>query len=214
MGFTRMVLRSLSEGTVLRRAIVVVMQVAAVLILLLGLLAVIQILKMSFQLPAAAATIGGVLVAILVGAAAFGISQIYLFRAQSVSELDDAPFTVIPIISVLFRAAGEAYAVGAVALGIGGCLFAWLSGMNPSAILSGMGNLMPTLPGVTESEPGGQSFVAGIVFLTTCIVAGFVALLSFYALSELVIVVIDIAVNVRRLAKGEAQPEPTSVEAE
>ncbi len=203
IGITRTVLRALAEGSVLRRSIAVVMQVAAVLILLGGLLAVIQILKMSFQMSSAAATIGGVFVAVLLGGAAFGVAQIYLFRAQSVYELEDSPFTVVPILSILFRAAGEAYAVGALALGVGGCLFTWLSGMNPAALLSGMGTFMPSLSGM--SEVAGQSFVSGLVFLATTVIAGFVALVAFYALSELVVVLVDIAINVRRLVKAQAE---------
>jgi uncharacterized membrane protein (DUF485 family) len=202
MGITRTVLGALAQGTVIRNAIAVVMRVAAVLILLGGLLAVIQILKVSFQIPSATATIGGLLVAVLLAVAAFAVAQIYLFRAQSVHDLEDSPFTIIPILSILFRAAGEAYAVGALALGVGGCLFTWLSGMNPAMLLSAMGEIMPPIPGLTEL--GGQSFVSGMVFLVTMAVAAFVALVAFYALAELVVVLVDIAINVRRLVKGQA----------
>ena len=197
MPITRVVLSALAEGNVLRNAIALVMRVGAVLILLGGLLLVIQILKMSFQLPSATATIGGLLLAV----ACFAVSQIYLLRAQSVHDLEDSPFTVIPILSILFRASGEAYAVGAIAFGVGGCLFTWLSGTSPTMLLSGLGGFMPPFPGLNEL--GGQSFVSGLIFLVTMIIAGFVALVVFYALSELVVVPVDIAVNVRRLVKGQ-----------
>jgi hypothetical protein len=206
MGITRAVLGALAEGSVIRKAIAVIMRLAAVLILLGGLLALIQILKVSFQLQSAAATIGGLFVAVLVAAAAFAIAQIYLYRAQSVHELEDSPFTIIPILSIMFRTAGEAYAVGALALGVGGCVFTWLSGMNPAMLLSAMGEMMPPIPGLNEL--GGQSFVSGLVFLVTMIIAAFGALVAFYALAELVIVLVDIALNVRRLVK--AQPAVAS----
>ena len=206
MGITRAVLGALAEGSVIRKAIAVIMRLAAVLILLGGLLALIQILKVSFQLQSAAATIGGLFVAVLVAAAAFAIAQIYLYRAQSVHELEDSPFTIIPILSIMFRTTGEAYAVGALALGVGGCVFTWLSGMNPAMLLSGMGGMMPTIPGLNEM--GGQSFISGLVFLVTMIIAAFGALIAFYALAELVIVLVDIALNVRRLVK--AQPAVAS----
>jgi hypothetical protein len=178
------------------------MRVGAVLILLGGLLVVIQVLKMAFQISAATATIGGLLLAVLMAAAFFAVAQIYLFRAQSVHDLEDSPFTIIPIISILFRASGEAYAIGALAFGVGGCLFTWLSGMSPTMLLSGLGGFMPPIPGLNEM--GGQSFVSGLVFLVTMIIAGFAALIAFYALAELVLVLVDIAVNVRRLVKGQA----------
>jgi hypothetical protein len=199
---TRAVLGALAQGRVIRNAIALVMRVGAVLILLGGLLVVIQVLKMAFQISAATATIGGLLLAVLMAAAFFAVAQIYLFRAQSVHDLEDSPFTIIPIISILFRASGEAYAIGALAFGVGGCLFTWLSGMSPTMLLSGLGGFMPPIPGLNEM--GGQSFVSGLVFLVTMIIAGFAALIAFYALAELVLVLVDIAINVRRLVKGQA----------
>ena len=199
---TRAVLSALAEGKVLRNAIALVMRVGAVLILLGGVLVVITILKLSFQISSAAATIGGLLLAVLLAVAFFAVSQIYLLRAQSVHDLEDSPFTIIPIISILFRASGEAYAVGAIAFGVGGCLFTWLSGMSPTMLLQGLGGFMPPIPGLNEL--GGQSFVSGLIFLVTMIIAGFTALVVFYALSELVVVLVDIAINVRRLVKGQA----------
>jgi hypothetical protein len=201
LSVTSAVLGALAQGKVIRNAIALVMRVGAVLILLSGLLVVITILKMSFQISSAAATIGGLLVAVLLAAAFFAVSQIYLFRAQSVHDLEDSPFTIIPILSILFRASGEAYAVGALALGVGGCLFTWLSGMSPTILLSALGGFMPPIPGLNEL--GGQSFVSGLVFLVTLVVAAFGALVAFYALAELVVVLVDIAINVRRLARGE-----------
>ena len=61
---------------------------------------------------------------------------------------------------------------------------------------------MPPIPGLNELR--GQSFVSGLIFLVTMIIAGFTALVVFYALSELVVVLVDIAINVRRLVKGQA----------
>jgi hypothetical protein len=201
---TRSILGALAEGSVIRNAIALVMRVLAVLILVGGLLVVVQVLKMSFQISSAAATIGGLLVAVLLACASFAVAQIYLYRAQSVHDLEDSPFTIIPILSILFRASGEAYAVGALAFGVGGCLFTWLSGMSPMLLLSGLGGFMPPIPGLNELGGGGQSFVSGLVFLVTMIIAAFGALVAFYALSELVIVLVDIAINVRRLVKGQA----------
>lgn len=200
MAITRIILGALAEGRVIRNAIALVMRVGAVLILIGGLLVVIQVLKMAFQISSATATIGGLVVAVLLAAAFFAVAQIYLFRAQSVHDLEDSPFTVIPILSILFRASGESYAVGAIAFGVGGCLFTWLSGMSPTMLLSALGGFMPPIPGLNEL--GGQSFVSGLVFLVTMVVAGFTALVVFYALAELVVVLVDIAINVRRLVKG------------
>jgi uncharacterized membrane protein (DUF485 family) len=198
LSVTRMVLRALSEGKVIRNSIAVVLQVAAVLVLLAGLLGLIQILKLSFQSPAATATIGGLVVALLLMVGIFSVSQIYLFRAQSIRELEDSPFTVIPILSILFRTMGETYAVVALAAGVGGCLFTWLSGTSPRALLSGFGGFMPSMPA------GGESFLDGLIFFASLAAAAFASLVVFYALAELVGVLVDIAINVRRLGKRDA----------
>ncbi|HUM03985.1 MAG TPA: hypothetical protein VLT90_00905 [Terriglobales bacterium] len=201
MGITRMVLGALAQGKFIRNTVAIVMQVAAVVILLAGLLAVIQMLKLAFQISAATATIGGLLVAVLIAAAVFAVAQIYLYRAQTVRELEESPFTIIPILSILFRTTGESYAVLAVAFGLGGCLFTWLSGMSPRMLLAGMGDFLPPMLAAGGS---GQSFVDGLMFLVIMVLAAFGSLVLFYALAELVIVLVDIALNVRRLVKGQA----------
>jgi hypothetical protein len=202
MGITRSILGALAEGRVIRNAIALVMRVLAVLVLIGGLLVVIQVLKVSFQISSATATIGGLVVAVLMVGAFFAVAQICLYRAQSVHDLQDSPFTIIPILSILFRAWGEAYAAATLAVGVGGCLFTWLSGMSPMMLLPGLGAFMPPIPGFTDL--GGQSFVTGLIFLIMMVVFAFGALVTFYALSELVIVLVDIAMNVRHLVKGQA----------
>jgi hypothetical protein len=198
LGVTATMLRALSEGTVIRTSIAIVLQVVAVLVLLGGLLALIQILKLSFSLSSAVATVGGLVVAIFLGGAVFAVSQIYLFRAQSIRELEDSPFTVVPILSILFRTAGETYAVLALALGVGGCIFTWFSGMSPRSLLGGLGDIIPGMPA------GGASFLDGVIFLVTLVIVAFLALVVFYALAELVVVTVDIAINIRRMAKRDA----------
>jgi len=198
---TRAVLIGLSQGKIIRSCIATAMQIGAILVLLGALLALVSMLKISFQLPSAAATVGGIIVAILMVAALFAVAQIYLFRAQSVRELADSPFTIVPILSILFRAAGETYAVTALSFGIGGCLFTWLSGMSPTSLASGLGTLVPSLPGVGE---GGGSFLDGLIFLVGLSLAAFLALVVFYALAEMVVVSVDIAVDVRKIQSRES----------
>jgi len=201
LAVTRTVLVALSQGKVIRSSIATVMQIGSILVLLLALLALVSILKASFQLPSAAATVGGIIVAALLVAALFAVAQIYLFRAQSVRGLADSPFTVVPILSILFRAAGETYAVIAASYGIGACLFTWLSGMSPATLVSGFGPFLPSLPGSGEA---GGSFLDGLIVLATSLIAAFLALIVFYALAEMVVVGVDIALNVRKIENRES----------
>ena len=198
---TRTVLVALSQGKVIRSSIATVMQVGAIVALLAALVALVEMLKTSFQLQSAAATFGGIILAVLLVAALVGVAQIYLFRAQSVRELSDSPFTVVPILSILLRAAGETYAVMALSVGIGGCLFTWLSGTNPANLLAGLGTFVPSLP--TAGEDGG-SFLSGLMLLVALGIAAFLALIVFYALAEMVSVGVDIAINVRKIENRES----------
>lgn len=201
---TRRVLHSLSEGKVIRSSIATILQIGAVLTLLGALVALVMILKYSFQMPTAGGTIGGIILAVLLVAALFAVAQIYLFRAQSVRELGDSPFTVIPILSILFRAAGETYAVGALAWGVGGCLFIWISGTNPMMLLQNLGTFIPNIPGMADTAGTSSPFLEGIIFLFGMVIGAFVALVAFYALAELVVVIVDIAMNVRKIEGRES----------
>ena len=211
LGVTGGILNALSEGKVIRKSTAIVLQIGAVLVLLTALVMLVLILKQSFQSgTSAGTTIGGIILAILLAAALFAVSQIYLFRANSVRELDDSACTVIPIISILFRAAGETYAVMALALGLGGCVFTWLSGANPGTLLTAIGsNLGPFAPALA-GETGNGPFLDGLVFLAGLAVMAFIALVSFYAVAELAVIIVDIAINVRKIESRDVAAAASS----
>jgi hypothetical protein len=191
--FFRPVLDKLNDGKVIRTGVALALRVLGTLCLLGGLYLLIDVLKTSFSLSTEG-TVGGVLFAILLLAAILAVVQILFFRATDIKSLGVSPFTVIPIFSILFRAVGEIYATFAVAVGIGGCLFAWLSGLNPLLIMGGAGGFFP-------SVPGGNTFLTGLLFLVALAVAAFVSLLVFYFLAESVVVLVDIASNIRLLVR-------------
>jgi hypothetical protein len=69
--------------------------------------------------------------------------------------------------------------------------------MNPAQILPGAGALLPAVTG--------GSFVDGVLFLVWAALASFVALVGFYFLAEAVVVIVDIARNIRLLVQqGDA----------
>ena len=205
--FFRPILKALDQGNIIRTIVVFVLRALAVLSILGGLFMLIEILKVSFQLPTQG-TIGGLLLAIIFVAAIASVFQIFLYRAESVRDLGKSPFTVIPIFSILFRTFGETNATFGVAAGVGGCLFIWLSGMSPARFLPGIGDLLPSASGGT--------FLEGILFLVWSALVSFVFLVGFYFLAEAVVVVVDIARNVRLLVQqGETASEkgPKSIAA-
>lgn len=72
-------------------------------------------------------------------------------------------------------------------------MFIWLSGMSPLRFLPGIGEMLPAISGGT--------FLDGVLFLVWAAVLSFVFLVVFYFLAEAVVVLVDIARNVRLLVR-------------
>ncbi len=193
------VLNALNDGTIIRGAVEVCLRILAILTIPIGAFALIGILKLSFQLPTEG-TIGGLLFAAAFAVTLACVSQIYWYRADSIRDLGDSPFTVIPVVSVLFRAVGEVQATFCAAIGVGGCLFMWLAKMNPIGLIGG---LAPFLP----SSSMEASFLGGITFLIYFGLFAIANLLAFYFLAEAIVVAVDIARQIRSIG-AVSSPDP------
>jgi hypothetical protein len=195
LNFFHPVLKALSDGRVIRTTVVWVLRILAVLLLL-------DILEACFRGAGAGLAVGGVLLALILLLALACVAQVLFYRAASVEGLTDSTLTVIPIVSILFRAAGEVYATLGVAVGVGGCLFTWLAGASPSGLLGAVGGVLPT-------APGDQSFLGGLMFLAYMAVASFLVLVVFYFLAEGTLLWADMAHNMRLLRQHFVQsPQP------
>jgi len=197
---SRTVLGALERGSVIRKAVTLALRILGILLVLSGIYLLVQILKYSFQMGVPTQfTLGGLILAVLIAAGIFGMMQVCFYRAGTISGLGESPFTVMPVISILLRAFAEAYAVALATLGVGGCLFIWFSGTSPTNLLGFMGSFVP-LP-----EPqillGNSQFLDGLGFLVAMALIAFAFLVLFYFLAELVVVLADIAKNVRVLVK-------------
>jgi hypothetical protein len=128
---------------------------------------------------------------------------ICLFRARSILELSDGHYTVIPILSMLFRLNGELIFVTYSLIGLFGCLVFWVTESNPLTMLP----IQSHLP-VPEIE--GSGFVAGLEFAVFLLLIAFLGIVFFYALAEFSIVLVEIASNTARSARlvpGATKPE-------
>jgi hypothetical protein len=199
------VLKALSNGQVIRKSIALALRVLAVLSVLFGAYLLIEILKTAFQLPNEG-TIGGILFALIFLTTVLSIGQIFWFRANSVLDLGDSPFTVIPIVSLLLRTAGEVYAALGVAVGVGGCLFIWFAKNNPFWLLRGLTGILP-------SASPEATFMGGISFLVYLAVISLLVLIVFYFLAESSVVLVDVALHVRLPAglRGPANSGPEEI---
>jgi uncharacterized membrane protein len=193
LNFFNPILDALNDGKVIRTSVAFALQSLGVLSLLGGIYLFIEILKTSFDLPTKG-TIGGLLLSAVIIVAILAIVQIYFYRATNIRNLGESQFTVIPIFSILFRCFGEIYATLSLAIGVGGCLFIWFSGMNPLYVLGGMGRFLGFL------SPEG-TFIGGILFLTYLAVLAFITIVVFYFLAESTVVLVDIARNIRLLSQ-------------
>lgn len=187
--FLRPILEALNDGKLIRTSMALILQVIGVVSLLAGAYVLVEMLKISFRLQTEG-TIGGLILAILFVAAVLGMVQVLFYRAANIRELDDSPYTVIPICSILLRALGEIYALFGVAVGVGGCIFIWLSGSNPFFLLPGIGGMFPVVA-------ADRTFLGGLLFLLNFGLVSFAGVIAFYFLAESIVVMVDIAKNTR-----------------
>lgn len=191
---------ALSDGKLIRHTVAWVLRVVAVLMALVGLLAFVVLIGIGFK--ASDSGLGTRSAGILIGCilfALFGLAWGYLaagvlfFRARSVAGLGDSHFTVLSILSLLFRLNGEMAFVTYSLLGVGGCLFVWFTNFSP---FSELGMLGEHLPFADHVESG---FVGGIEFAIFMLLIAFAGIVLSYALAELTVVLVEIALNTRGL---------------
>jgi hypothetical protein len=189
MFFFYPVLEALNDGRIIRKSVIVVLKVLAVLIALGGVLAALTVLTTSLRGTGGMA-LGGILFAILLLGTAACVGQIYWYRAGSVAALEHSKNTVIPIFAILSRAGGEAAATGLAGVGLGACLFLWLSPEGAGGVLQGV-PFMAQIP--TE---GG--FLTGILVLVYLALLGFLALIFGYLWAECIMLLVDIERNTHK----------------
>ncbi len=205
-------LKAMEDGRVIRKAVAVGLRVMAALVALLGVYVLVKILTASFQSlttedrTMGEVAMGGLIFGALWVATVACVVQILRYRAASVAALGDSPFTVIPIVSILLRTAGEIYGALGLGVGIGGCVFMWLAGSNPLDMLGPVAELLPS---------GGRqmTFWGGILFLVTLTLTSVLVIAFSYFVAESVLVVVDIARNVRLLVAtvpGDNAPGPVA----
>ncbi len=201
--FLRPLLDSLHDGRVMRRSVAAAIGVAAVLILLAGGYLVVEVLRLSFRLPVEG-SVGGMVFCVALVAAVVVIAEILLCRAEDIRDLGDSAFTVFPIASLLCRAAGEAYAAAGISVAAGGCLMIWFAKVDPLYMLGPLGGFFPAV--AIEG-----TFLGGLRFLVIMALVSFLVLVFFYFLAESIVVLVDIALNLRLLRRQFAGPAPAPV---
>jgi hypothetical protein len=203
---------ALSDGKIIRLTVAWVLRILAVLTALLGLLGFIATIGLGFKASenglgtrSAGLLLGCLLLALFVLVWGYLAAGILTFRARSVEELGDSHFTVLSILSLLFRLNGELMFVTYSLLGVGGCLFVWFSDSSP---FSALGMLGEELPFAGHASTG---FLGGIWLAVFFLLIAFISIVFSYALAELSVVLVEIALNTRGLRKGAVEAGPAPV---
>src|ERR1035437_7231632 len=195
---------ALSDGKLIRLAVAWVLRILAVLVALAGLFWFVVFIAFGFK--ASESGMGTRSAGILIGCVVFslfGLAWGYLaagvitFRARSIMEMGDSHFTVLSIVSLLFTLNGELIFVTYSLIGVGGCLFVWLTDISPLSQLGMLGERLPF------AASGSSGFMGGIELAILFLLLAFAGIVFFYALAELSVVLVEIALNTRGLI---AQP--------
>lgn len=202
---------ALSNGRLLRSVVAWVLRILSALIALatlLGFFKIIQLIAHDQGSRDAKSLLAGLLVLIVCLVWGYVVAGVFAYRARSVAKLEDSHFSILSILSLLFRLNGEVALVSYTLLGMGGCLFVWITGATPS-------NLLGLLPiAIPFAGREGEGFLSGIGFCIVMLLVAFAAIVLFYALAELTVVLVEIAQNTARL-KPPAEPAgPSPVPAE
>jgi hypothetical protein len=204
---------ALGNGKLIRSVVATVWRIGACLGAVVGVVYSIIILGGAFRTTEFGTVVGHVLMAAFWLAAVFCWTAIGLYRARTIAELPDGPYTVIPIVSTMLRMMGELSLTGFSLLGVGGCLYTWFVSAAPMEQFGEFGALTMMMPRLGA----GGGFLVGITFLASMVVLAFDLVVLFYFLAEATVVLVDIAGNTASLrgvalgAAAAAAPRPPVV---
>ncbi len=190
LSFFRPILDSLNEGKVIRSTIVNSLKILSILSVVGGIYLLVDVLKVSFQFPTEG-TIGGIIFSAILLASIITVAQILLYRATSIAQIHESPFTVLPVCSILVRAFGEVYSTLGLGIGMGGCIFIWLSKDNPLYYVGDLSKMFPSM--IPE-----MSLLGGILFLAYSALMSFIVFVVSYFLGEAIMLLSDAARNGHR----------------
>jgi hypothetical protein len=184
---------------VFKRVIAMALRVWAVVIALGAVLSGIVLLRNLWNLGNLSSALAGIVTVGLLVVFIYMVTHTIWLRAGAIKALPDASYTVIPIVVVLLKLSGEVTAIVFGFYGALGMLTAWL--------LGGYGGGLPfgALGSFGYGFAGGGPFLGGVAALIFGATAGFLSLVIYYLLAELVGALADIATNVAALRrKAEA----------
>lgn len=189
--FMSKLLPKLGEGAFFRNVFTYALKVIAVLIGIGCLISWIGFWVAIFQLSVVG-IIGGLIFQLIFVVAAYAVIHIIWIRADEIKKQEAGDFTIIPIIATMVRMTGEVLATFLVIFGVAGGVFVIFAGFEAYRVFSEF------VPSISV----GSTFLGGITFSITFAIAGFIALIVNYLLAELIVVLVDMARNLKAIRRS------------
>ncbi len=187
--FMKPVLQLISQGDFFRKSFAIFLRVLAAVIIITGLVAWVMIWK-NISGQSASEILGIIIFQILFIMAIYMVVHALLIRAEDIAKLPNADYTVIPIVSIFLKLCGEIYACFMAVFSLAGGILIWFL----------RGNAYYFIRKATGFMPGfgqGSDFLGGLTFIVGGLLIAFFVLVIFYFLSEMVVVLTDIAKNTK-----------------
>jgi hypothetical protein len=190
------VLKSLDDGTPFRRGFALALRIIAALLTIGLLIAWIALWKVVFS-QNGVAIFGGFIFQIVFIVGSYMVIHTYWIRANEIERLGKSDYKIIPIVSILIKMNGEISAWFLFTTGIGAGIFQILAGYQFPGIQGAWpANYGPFQNGMTSS------FISGLLVIVFGAIFALFWLILSYFLSELIIVVVDIAKNTRLIRES------------
>ncbi|MBS3819470.1 hypothetical protein KGY73_08220 [bacterium] len=195
-------IRDFSKYEIFRKVFATVLRVIAVLTAVGGFVVWVLMWKLVFEIPSAGVA-GGIIFQLFFLVAIYMVVHAIFLRAKHIAGLPRGKYPIIPVISLFLKLVGEAYAAFTAAIAVGGGILLWFAGGYGLELLENVSRYVP-------KYEGGTTFLSGILFLVVGIIFAFFTLVSFYFVSQLLVVFVDIAKNTGDLKKSSTRTQSSS----
>jgi len=175
--FMRVLLDRLGNSTFLNRVTAIVLRVLAALIVLFSLTTFFKVGQLIFKLPTNS-ILGGVLFEVFFVLAVYAVVHVLVIRASDIDKLVASEYHALPLAPILVRAVGEAYSAFVILLAIGGGIFVWFTSLKLNNVLN------PLIQVLVPTPRADVSFMGGIEFMLSGVLAGVAALVVAYILAD------------------------------
>ena len=189
--FMKSLIRWISKNKVFAKVFTNVLRVLGILIALGGLIVWILMWRVVFDLPTSG-IVGGIIFQLIYVVAIYMVVHAMFVRANDIMKLKESDYKIIPVISIFLKLMGEIYASFASAMAIGGGILIWFAGGYARELLREFKEIPILIPSY-----GGETFLSGLLFIIGGLVFAFFAFVSFYLMSEVLVLAFDIGVNIR-----------------